>query len=88
MKLTTIKIDNSERVGIVTSDGIVLIRAMNSAYNTDFPTTFFELINSQFIPEIQKRFEENPLPHAYRLFRQFRWRNGRAGEMGTDFRSC
>ncbi len=65
MKLTTIKIDNSERVGIVTSDGIVLIRAMNSAYNTDFPTTFFELINSQFIPEIQKRFEENPLPHSH-----------------------
>ncbi len=64
MKLTTIKTDNSEQVGIVTSDGIVLIREMNNAYDTDFPTTFSELINGQFIPEIQKRFEENPLPHS------------------------
>lgn len=46
MRLGTVKRNGKETGAVVTKNGVVLIETMNSAFDTTWPTTLFDLINS------------------------------------------
>ena len=46
MRLATIKLGGSETAGIVTKDGILPIRTLNAAKDSEWPTQLFDLIES------------------------------------------
>ena len=52
MRLGTVKRNGEETGAVVTKNGVVLIETMNSAFNTTWSTSLFDLINSTQLMEL------------------------------------
>ncbi|MDQ4079069.1 MAG: fumarylacetoacetate hydrolase family protein [Chloroflexota bacterium] len=69
MRLASIRGDAAEYATILTPDGVIPLEQLNRLWNTDLPTSLFELIGGNHATALTARLAEQELPPALPLDR-------------------